>query len=163
MKKIHSVIALMLIIVCSINFTACSSDDDEGSSFNPSYIYGIWEPIYCEGYDIYEGVKNSWSYEINIGAMYEYPEIDIEYCRAEFKSDGTVWTYNYRENGEWEKDDEYTYFEIKGNKLIQKETEDSEAISNTIVSLTADRMVIEMYDKESGWELYEKVTCKKIK
>lgn len=163
MKKLHSILAMLMIIAFALNFTSCSSDDEEGGDINYSYIYGIWEPIYSEGYNIYEGERNSWSYEVNIETMYEDPENDIEYGRAEFKSDGTVWTYNYRGNGEWEKNDDYDYFEIKGNKLIEKEADNSYAATRTIVSLTADRMIIEMYYKESDWELYEKVTSKKVK
>ena len=29
MKKLHSIFAMLLIMVCSMNFAACSSDDDD--------------------------------------------------------------------------------------------------------------------------------------
>ena len=39
MKKLHSILALLLIMVCSMNFAACSSDDDDEAS---SSIIGKW-------------------------------------------------------------------------------------------------------------------------
>jgi len=39
MKKLHSILALLLITLCSMNFVACSDDDDEATS---SEIIGKW-------------------------------------------------------------------------------------------------------------------------
>ena len=39
MKKLHSILALLLITICSMNFTACSSDDDEGSNSGVNKCY----------------------------------------------------------------------------------------------------------------------------
>jgi len=40
MKKLHSILALLLITICSMNFAACSDDDDDDAS--SSEIVGKW-------------------------------------------------------------------------------------------------------------------------
>lgn len=39
MKKLHSILALLLITLCSMNFAACSDDDDDEAA---SEIVGKW-------------------------------------------------------------------------------------------------------------------------
>lgn len=40
MKKLHSILAMLLIMVCSMNFAACSDDDDDDEI--SSSIVGKW-------------------------------------------------------------------------------------------------------------------------
>lgn len=40
MKKLHSILAMLLIMVCSMNFAACSDDDDDEEI--SSSIIGKW-------------------------------------------------------------------------------------------------------------------------
>ena len=74
MKKLHSILALLLIMVCSMNFAACSSDDDDEAS---SSIIGKW--AYEDDQEDLEAY-----YRISGNKLICEYEEDGEACRDEF-------------------------------------------------------------------------------
>ena len=103
MKKIHSVIALLLIMVCSINFTACSSDDEEGVS---SSIIGKWAFTDDDAGFIFKenGEMISW-------------EEDWEELEANYRVNGNKLICTYQEDGE-SFSDELTIIKLDSSTLI---------------------------------------------
>ena len=129
---------LGLLMFAAVNFSACSSDDDEpGSS---SDLIGLWESISQKGWE-----KENGKIE------YEWDEKDSSY-RIQFNSDGSWEDFEYYE-GEWDLCDTGTW-EYKGGKLyLSYDDEDYEELA-LVKELTSSRLVVEASSKEE----YEGVT-----
>lgn len=103
MKKLHSILALLLIMVCSINFTACSSDDEEGVS---SSIIGKWAFTDDDAGFIFK--EN--------GEMIFWEE-DWEELEANYRVNGNKLICTYQEDGE-SFSDELTIIKLDSSTLI---------------------------------------------
>lgn len=151
MKNINSLFLWAILSLITLGFSACSDDDE---ITNASDLTGLWEPIHAEGYDIWEGKKETWDFDINASTN------NADYDRIEFFSDGTCKGYYYS-NG-WKSYSEKVTYHLKGNKLIVKDTIEETTDELTIVSLTSTRLILERRETGDGDDYYEKVTYKKI-
>lgn len=152
MKSLKLIGLAIVTIVMSVNFAACSDDDDD---VDVSELLGVWEAIHIEGYETYQGETERWNTDID-AATYD----DGEYPRVEFLNNGVVKTYYYS-NG-WTDDEEGKY-QVNGNKIHIQGYGDDEGYYLTIVSLNSNQLIVEEKDSEDGEEYYEKVTYKRIK
>ena len=86
MKKLNYLWMLGLLMFAAVNFSACSSSDDEeevlGSS---SDLVGLWESVSMEG----------WT-KLN-GEIYDGVEMENEKVRIKFNADGTWIGYEFNE------------------------------------------------------------------
>ena len=135
-----------------------SGSDDEGGEItggddnvNANLLLGLWDPIYCEGYEAIDGEKKSWSEEVT----------NNDYARVEFFGDGTVKSYEYQGNS-WELSVLANY-QLKGNELILfDENGDIVEDENTIHSLTSTQLVMSTKVVDGNWEYYEIITYRKM-
>ena len=151
MKKLNYLWMLGLLMFAAVNFSACSSDDDDapGSS---SELVGLWESVSFEGWEKEDG-------EI----VYEWEDDDDE-ARVKLNSDGTFVTYEYY-SGEWDLCDTGTW-EYKNGKIYttfdDEEYEEEATEVATVKELTSTRLVIEEYEKDGSYEYWGKSVYRKI-
>jgi hypothetical protein len=135
MKKLHSIMMLLALMVAAFSFTACSDDDDDfdDGGENISDFIGTWSLTHQEGWGTDDTVP---------------PE---EY--VQFKSDGTY--INVQDN------DEEEYYISKGNwkvensELIMKETEGGlvgATYTYTILSHSKDKITLAVLGLKSYLE-----------
>lgn len=152
MKELKRFFLLSMFMFIAVGFTACS-DDDEGID-DVTSLYGLWEPVYTEGYEKGGGEDDTWRYELNASNDYD------DYSRIEFNDDNYK-IYSYR-SGNWKIDGSGT-FQVEGNKIY---LDDDYEYPATIVKLNASQLIIESYEKEVyegiTYEYYEKVTYRKV-
>ena len=146
--KILRLIGLTIVaIVMSVNFTACSDDDDD---FNVSDLDGLWEGVTSE----FEEKEN--------GQVVDKDTESLDDQRIKFNSDGTVISY-YKSGSNWIVEDEGTW-NVKDGKIYMRA--DGEEDVAKILELNSQILVVEI--SESGTEdgvsysYYEKDTYKKI-
>lgn len=153
MKKINFLWLVGIFMLLPISLVSCSDDDEEGVG-NKSDLIGLWEPIHIEGYEIYDGEKETWNEDLN--------EVDRGgYYQLEFLDGGIFYSYSY-ENG-WEKDVEDGKYRLNGKRLVLRDDPDEEEYEMTIVSLTKTTLVLEGKESYDDEEYYEKVTYKRIR
>lgn len=119
MKKTFRLFSMiMFVMLMTVNFSACSSDDDGDK--NPSIVGTWYTETTCE-----------------IGTEYE----NIQYAELIFKKDGTVtgyWKYTYK-NGEIEiETDKGRYEVIKDTLCIWWDGEDD--VWTTTISISGKKM-----------------------
>ena len=161
MKKISFFWLVSILMLLPICFVSCS-DDDEESVGSASNLIGLWDPVHAEGYEIYDGKKDTWNENINAESE------GSDYARVEFFEDGTCTRYIYYK-GSWVVDDDGEgVYQVKGNKLYIVSVGDAdEDDSSTIVKLTSNQLIIERRDiwknGDEVEEYYEKITSRKIR
>ena len=146
MRKLNFLWMLGLLMFAAVNFSACSSDDDEpGSS---SELIGLWESVSQKGWE-----KENGKIE------YEWDEKDNDY-RVQFNSDGTWEGFEYYE-GEWDLCDTGTW-EYKGGKLYMTYDDEDEDEATDILNvkeLTSSRLAVEVsWREEYEGVIYETYT-----
>ena len=147
MRTLRLIGLAIVAIVMSVNFTACSDDDDD---FNISDLEGLWEGVTSE----FEEKEN--------GQVVDKDTESLDDQRIRFKSDGTITSY-YKSGSNWIVEDEGTW-SVKNGKIYMRA--DGEEDVAKILELNPQTLVIEI--SESGVEdgisysYYEKDTCKKI-
>lgn len=103
MKKLHSILAMLLIMVCSMNFASCNSDDKEEVSSN---IIGKWAFM-----------------DDNAGFIFKengeliFWESDWEDLEAYYRINGNKLICTYEEDGE-SCTDEFTIVKLNSTTLI---------------------------------------------
>ena len=148
MRTLRLIGLAIVAIVMSVNFTACSDDDDD---FNISDLEGLWEGVTSE----FEEKENG-----QVVDQDDAENIDDE--RIRFNSDGTLTSY-YKGGSTWVIEDEGTW-SVKDGKIYMRG--DGEEDVAKILELNPQILVIEI--SESGAEdgisysYYEKDTYKKI-
>lgn len=138
----------MAFILTSSVFTSCSDDDDNlGSS---AELVGIWESVFSEGWEIYNGKKKEWSENDNTS-------------RIVFNKDNTMKGF-YKSGNTWEQDYIGTW-EYKGGKIYATisdpeypEEDDSDLEIVKVLELTSSKLVIETIEED----YYDKTIWKKI-
>ncbi len=140
MKKLFFCAAALL---AAISFSACSDDDETNLTATPDTIAGTWQIVHEEGWEIYDGEKDTWSEN--------YPDEEGWYWAYTFDKSGsyveTVYENNevsYTENG--------TY-SISDNTLTLKAY--GESSTREITKLTESKLVwhysyFDEYDEVSG-------------
>ena len=146
MRTLRLIVLAIVAIVMSVNFTACSDDDDD---FNISDLEGLWEGVTSE----FEEKEN--------GQVVDKDTESLDDQRIRFKSDGTITSY-YKSGSNWIVEDEGTW-SVKNGKIYMRA--DGEEDVAKILELNPQTLVIEI--SESGVEdgisysYYEKDTYKK--
>ena len=146
---------LGLLLFAAVNFSACSSDDDDapGSS---SELVGLWECISSKGWEKCNGeIEDEWN-ETNVGLRVK---LNADGSYAEYDCDGGEWEVDY--TGKWE---------YKGNKIYLTYYDDYEdkyyTDFATVKELDANRVVLEStWEENDGgyiWEGYSLQVFKKI-
>ena len=147
---------LGLLMFAAVNFSSCSSDDDEGPG-SSSELVGLWESVSYEGWE-----------KVNGEIDYEWDEDDDD-TRVKFNSDGTCSDYECYD-GEWDLNDTGTW-EYKNGKIYCTFYDEYEDYTYTdfvtVKELTSSRLVIETYFKETDedgdvWEIYSLQEYKKV-
>lgn len=93
MRTLRLIVLAIVAIVMSVNFTACSDDDDD---FNISDLEGLWEGVTSE----FEEKEN--------GQVVDKDTESLDDQRIRFKSDGTITSY-YKSGSNWIVEDEGTW------------------------------------------------------
>lgn len=146
MRTLRLIGFAIIAIVMSVNFAACSDDDDD---FNTDDLVGLWEGVTSE----FEEKEN--------GQTVDKDTESLDDERIRFNSDGTLTSY-YKSGSTWVIEDEGTW-SVKDGKIYMRG--DGEEVV-TILELSPQKLVIEI--SESGVEdgisysYYEKDTYKKI-
>jgi len=123
-----------LLISAFVCFGLSSCDEDD-NSFSKADIVGTWDLIHEEGWEIYDGDKESWSMDLV-----------NENC-FEFHADGTGLEYD-PSSSHWKDYDEFTY-ELSGNKLIVDYSY-GEKISSTIITLNKTTLILHYTWNDDG-------------
>lgn len=150
MKELKTLIALLgLCITLSVGISACSDDDEIGSS---SDIIGTWVWVSSNGWIKEDGeIIEEW--EDNEGDEWMYNT---------FYEDGTIEIIDISDD--WEVCDSGTWEYKNGNLHI---IIDGESSILPILSLTSTEMVVGYHEKEKEdgvtYEYYEAAVYKKVK
>ena len=167
MKKTNLIWMIAMLLFGTLNFTACSDKEDEGSGstnneISISNLTGLWQSEYYYYKEIVEG-------EI----IEEGKEKDDEE-RIQFNTDGTFAWYFYEkdyETGEYDWGrDAYGKWTIEENKIHFFYYQDggySDPDVATIENLTSSELTLELYWKgmeKDGklYEIWEEFSFKKI-
>lgn len=103
MRTLRLIVLAIVAIVMSVNFTACSDDDDD---FNISDLEGLWEGVTSE----FEEKEN--------GQVVDKDTESLDDQRIRFKSDGTITSY-YKSGSNWIVEDEGTW-SVKNGKIYMR-------------------------------------------
>lgn len=137
----------IVAIVMSVNFAACSDDDDD---FNTDDLVGLWEGVTSE----FEEKEN--------GQVVDKDTESLDDQRIRFNSDGTATSY-YKSGSTWVVEDEGTW-SVKDGKIYMRADGEEDVVK--ILELNSQRLVIEISESgiENGvsYSYYEKDTYKKI-
>lgn len=150
-------------IVCDIDGDECESPDytssitlkdtdidkwpispGNNSGGSKSNIIGTWVTIQDEGYEIYNGKKDTWN--------------------DTYKASDKEGLITFYANGTYENEEDEGTWTYSGNTLTSTSYEGKEkiVISYKVLNLTSTSMVVEYSEKDKDYELYEKVTLQKI-
>mgnify|MGYP000048382002 FL=1 len=147
MKTLRLIGLAIVAIVMSVNFAACSDDDDD---FNTDDLVGLWEGVTSE----FEEKEN--------GQVVDKDTESLDDQRIRFNSDGTATSY-YKSGSTWVVEDEGTW-SVKDGKIYMRADGEEDVVK--ILELNSQRLVIEISESgiENGvsYSYYEKDTYKKI-
>lgn len=147
MKTLRLIGMAIVAIVMSVNFAACSDDDDD---FNTDDLVGLWEGVTSE----FEEKEN--------GQVVDKDTESLDDQRIRFNSDGTATSY-YKSGSTWVVEDEGTW-SVKDGKIYMRADGEEDVVK--ILELNSQRLVIEISESgiENGvsYSYYEKDTYKKI-
>ena len=134
MKSLKFFGMTLLMVLCTVNFTACSDDEEDTSSYATS-IVGIWTIICDEGWEIDEN-----------GEKYSWKEEDADYF-LKFYEDGT---------GTHADDQDFNPFtwSLTDNKLTLYPTSSYYEKEVWNISITDNTMILEVSEQN----LYNKLT-----
>ncbi len=149
MKKIFF---MMAALICSLGFVGCSDDDDE--KFDQAQLEGSWYMVRWQGYEHYDGEKESWdkSFEFN------NPKEDEDALKINIRKTGenrySITVFNHY-NGQWH---EYTPEEttLNGKEFV------FDGETSKILTLTKSKLVIETKGTDEDGDYYGKQTFQKI-
>ena len=111
MKTLRLIGMAIVAIVMSVNFTACSDDDDD---IDIAQLEGTWGLVRDEGYEHYEGEKESWNDSYDPAN----PTEDCEKIVISKVADNTYsFASSYYYGNQWHTGDTGK-FTLDGNKLI---------------------------------------------
>lgn len=140
-------------LLCVTGISSCSKDDDD-QLIDSANIIGAWLASYAEWWEKENGVITDKGAEPNDEIMYV------------FHSNGTVDIYDEDYDGE---PDHTEMWKVNGTTLFiyDDELADDEVATYTIESVSQDTLVLSQYesdkDEDGTWELYWKITYKRVK
>lgn len=128
MKKIYSTLMMLSLMVASLNFTACSSDDDDNPS---SEFVGTWSRQSTTLGEIFEPGVESGFVEVE----------DTEFTYMQLKSDGTCVCVEEDEDAPEGYTIEYGTWSVSNNKMMVTYTI---PVVCDIIEKTDDRMTLSL-------------------
>jgi hypothetical protein len=148
MKKLLKQISFyMFTLLACVALASCGDDDDEIDASEDDLI-GTWVVYEDDGWEIYEGEKDTWSHK--------YGDSDF-YAEFTFKSDGS---FIERVTEDYESETNYGTWVLKGSTLILFEDGDlDDSIVLRIKTFTPTVLTVEAGD---GKEDFERVTLHKM-
>lgn len=148
MKKIF----LLTAILCLAVLSSCGNEDDNGGQIgNVTLLYGTWDPIHSQGYeDPGSEYYEEWNQDMDVTS----PDCWLDRLVIS-ESTFSYWSYS---NGSWNINESYQGWRVENNNLYINTTEVEELSCLKIVTLTADKLVIEDTDDD----YYELVTYRKV-
>lgn len=153
MKTLRFIGMAIIAVIMSVNFAACSDDDEEDNKPNSEKIVGQWILTYEEGYitdPTYPEDNQEWSHA---------PKDEIEYLgNLTFRADGTFVESDLDNSELWS-----GKWKLSNNLLTLTggdEVEDTSELK--VLEVSANKLVLEYYlrDTEDRVE-YSKTTYKK--
>ena len=154
-KYFMHLMAIMMVAMLSVGFASCSNDDDEDknvtTSVNPKDLVGTWGLTHAEGWEIWEGQKETYN------DTYDplNPTSDEDQKMVITNPSGNTLDFVIYEWDEilkkWS-DDTKISLTLNGNTI------ESGSIKMEVLSVTSTQLVLEM----SGNTFYEKQTYKKL-
>ncbi len=158
MKKLSELwLYSLLVAVMALGFTACSDDDDD---VDVKQLEGRWGLTCDEGWETYDGGKDSWKDTYDP----ENPTEDCQIITITKQEDGLykMEAIGYSESRGWE-DDGTIIFELKGNKMIPVSGDYEELVEGFIVkSVSSTQLIFESKANYEGNSYYNKITFKRM-
>ena len=153
MKTLRLIGMAIVAIVMSVNFTACSDDDDD---IDIAQLEGTWGLVRDEGYEYYEGEKESWNDSYDPAN----PTEDCEKIVISKVADNTYsFASSYYYGNQWHTGDTGK-FTLDGNKLIPVDG-DAGKFTELVVA-NSNELVIETKGTDEDGEYYNKMTYKRM-
>lgn len=151
MKTLRLIGTALLMVVLCINFVACSDDEDEEANKPLSEkLIGHWVLTYEEGF-IKEA--NQPDYEWS-----HAPKDECEYFgNFTFRADGTYSEYELDGTSNPQSIEKWS---VNGNVITLIEDE-HERYDLKVIEITSDKLVLEHYFKDEGYEVKAKMTYKR--
>ncbi|WP_368124592.1 lipocalin family protein [Bacteroides faecis] len=138
----------------SVNFAACSDDDED---IDVAQLEGTWGLTNDEGYEIYEGERDSWNDQYDPSN----PTDDCEKVVISKGADGIYSMVHYEYyNNQWQ---QYgtEKFTLDGNNLIPADG-DAEVESVKLLVANGSQLVLEIKGTDEDGEFYNKMTYKRM-
>lgn len=131
-------LSFVLFAVLSVSLISCGDDDEIGGK---DTLIGTWQCTWTEGYDK----------DLN------YPKDDEVWNQA------GDFTATFKEDGTAVINEDFSKWKLEGDKLsIADDDGKDEWDVYTVLKLTDSELVIEILEKDSHYEYYEKITFKKL-
>ena len=154
MKTLRLIGMAIVAIVMSVNFTACSDDDDD---IDIAQLEGTWGLVRDEGYEHYEGEKESWNDSYDPAN----PTEDCEKIVISKVADNTYsFASSYYYGNQWHTGDTGK-FTLDGNKLIPVDGDAGEFAE--LVVANSNELVIETKGTDEDGEYYNKMIAHMVK
>lgn len=153
MKTLRLIGTALLMVVLCVNFVACGDDDDEEDNKPLSEkLIGHWVLTYEEGF------LKDFSYPEDDRAWSHAPKDKYEYFgHFTFRADGT---YSEYELDGTSNPQEIEKWSVKGDVITLIEDE-HEQYDLKVIEITSDKLVLEHYFKDEGYEVKAKMTYKR--
>lgn len=151
MKTLRLIGMAIVAVIMSVNFAACSDDDDEGEGKSLSEkLVGHWVLTYEEGFIKEENYPDhAWSHE---------PKDECEYFgNFTFRADGTYSEYDLDGTSNPQSIEKWT---VSGDVITLIEDE-FEQYDLKVLEISSSKLVLEHYFKDEGYEVRAKMTYKK--
>ena len=124
----------VIAVIMSVNFVACSDDDED---IDTAQLEGTWGLTNDEGYEVYEGEKESWNDQYD-------PANPISDC----------------DNNQWHQNDTEK-FTLDGNNLIPVDG-GTEFTSVKLLVVNSSQLVVEQKETDEDGDFYRKMTYKRM-
>lgn len=153
MKTLRLIGMAIVAIIMSVNFAACGDDDDEEDN-RPlaEKLIGHWVLTYEEGF-----IKDS-EYPDEDEAWSHAPKDECEYFgNFTFRADGTYSEYDLDGTSNPQSIEKWS---VNGDVITLIEDE-HEQYDLKVLEITSDKLVLEHYFKDEGYEVRAKMTYKR--
>ncbi|PWM81799.1 lipocalin family protein [Bacteroides faecis] len=154
MKTLRIIGMAVIAVIMSVNFAACSDDDED---IDVAQLEGTWGLTNDEGYEIYEGERDSWNDQYDPSN----PTDDCEKVVISKGADGIYSMVHYEYyNNQWQ---QYgtEKFTLDGNNLIPADG-DAEVESVKLLVANGSQLVLEIKGTDEDGEFYNKMTYKRM-
>lgn len=153
MKTLRLIGMAIVAIIMSVNFAACGDDDEEEDN-RPlaEKLIGHWVLTYEEGF-----IKDS-EYPDDDEAWSHAPKDECEYFgNFTFRADGTYSEYDLDGTSNPQSIEKWS---VNGDVITLIEDE-HEQYDLKVLEITSDKLVLEHYFKDEGYEVRAKMTYKR--